>query len=465
MEIPRFRREYLNPRLTTEDLGNSFQSFVHELLGHDYPDLHLFPGRGKDGCIDLFQEVTDARLVVECKHIEKDGLADAERRWRDVAVKLTTHLADPAGPTKFQAQYGPWYGTTPPIRKFIFCVSSVLRNLEQRDELQHDIAGFFNELGFTYPHLSHLRDLSVKILDWSDLETRLRQRPHLVFRWFPSTRPIGLLPLEDSIEHGTFRSYLSSDKLPFYSRGEHLKTVPAPPGIDIPDEEELLRLLEDGSVTGLMLTGAGGVGKTRLTLEIGRLAQRTGWNVYRVQSRLSDDALTRLGETLTPATQVLLLVDYIETQRDFNELVETLNDLNDTYSLRIRYVASCRTSYYASVAATSRHKRVDLSAVSQEWARAWSKSYQQQTVRHILEQSGIEVTESHLAVCRGIPVLAVFVAYLYNTGRTSDLAELLQEADFGNWVVRRVQLTFPGVAVNRRLAMLMALFPMPSDQP
>jgi hypothetical protein len=462
MEIPRFRREYLNPRLTTEDLGNSFQSFVHELLGHDYTDLHLFPGRGKDGCIDLFQEVTDARLVVECKHMEEDGLAEARRRWREVTVKLTKHLADPAGPTKFQAQYGPWYGTTPPIRKFVFCVSSVLQNLEQRDELQHDIAGFFNELGLTYPHLSHLRDLSVKILDWSDLETRLRQRPHLVFRWFPQTRPIGLLPLEESIEYGTFRSYLSSDKLPFYGRGQHLKTVPAPAGVDIADEEELLRLLEDGSVTGLMLTGAGGVGKTRLTLELGRLAQQKGWTVLRAHGRLKEDALTVLGERLTPTARVLLLVDYVETQRDFGELVETLNGLNESYALKVRYAASCRTSYYSTVAAASRHRRVDLSPPSEDRSQSWLRSYREQTVHHILEQSGIRVPEEYLAVCHDIPVLAVFVTYLYSKKRELELAELLKEADFGIWVAKRIQLSFGETVVDRDLAKLMALFPIPT---
>jgi hypothetical protein len=394
--------------------------------------------------------------------MEEDGLAEARRRWRDVAVKLTKHLADPAGPTKFQAQYGPWYGTTPPIREFIFCVGSVLQNLEQRDELQHDIAGFFNELGFTYPHLSHLRDLSVKILDWSDLETRLRQRPHLVFRWFPLTRPIGLLPLEESIEHGTFRSYLSSDKLPFYGRGQHLRTVPAPAGVDIADEEELLRLLEEGSVTGLMLTGAGGIGKTRLTLEVGRLAQQKGWTVLRAHGRLKEDTLTVLGERLTPTAQVLLLVDYVETQRDFGELVETLNGLNESYALNVRYAASCRTSYYSTVAAASRHRRVDLSPPSEDRSQSWLRSYREQTVRHILEQSGIRVTEEYLAVCRDIPVLAVFVTYLYSKKREVELAELLKEADFGIWVAKRIQLSFGETVVDRDLAKLMALFPIPT---
>lgn len=239
--------------------------------------------------------------------------------------------------------------------------------------------------------------------------------------------------------------------------------MPAPPGVDIPEEEKLLSLLEEGDTTGLVVTGGGGVGKTRMMLEIGRLAQRKGWLVLRVQSRLREDALERLAERITPSTPVLLLVDYIETHKDFSELVETLNDLNDTYFLHLRYIASCRTSFYQTIAAISRHKRVDLSPVVQDSIIRWFEGYQKQTVRYILEQSGIEITDRHLAICRNKPILAVLVSYLHSMGRQPDLAELLKEIDFGTWVAKRVQLSFGQTEINRDLAQLVALFPMPFD--
>jgi len=461
MGIPPFLRENVNPSLCAGDIGSSFQNFVHELLEHEFLGLVRFPAGGKDGCIDLVQDLPGDRLVIECKYIGDGGFAEARKRWREVAAKLETHLADLEGPTKGQAQYRPWYETDLPIHRFVFCVSSLLSNLDQRDELTGEIRQTFAELASRKSHLSHLANLSITLFDWGDLETRLRKNPYLLFRWFPATRPFGLVPLDESVESGTLRSYLSSAKLPYYSRGQHLATIPAPAGVDIPGEDALLDRLGGGEFTGLVVTGAGGVGKTRLSLEIGRRAQERGWTVLRVRSRLQEDSLHALGERLTPAARVLLVIDYIETQRDFAELVEILNDLNDTFHFNVRYLASCRTSYYQAVAATSRHREVDISPHGLTRAADWFEGYRSGIVRHILGRSGLEVSGKHLAVCRDMPVLAVLLTYLHATGRGDELECLLEEEDFAKWVAKRVQLSFPGASIDRKLATLMALFPVP----
>ncbi len=463
MEIPRFSRENLNARLVHEDLGEAFQDIVHELLLPDYPELHRFPSRGKDGAIELSETKAASRSIVECKQITKDGLPEAQKRWRDVAHKLRTHLADPSGPRRGQGQYRPWYRKDPTIREYLFCISSQLVNQDQKDQLKQEIVEFFTELVKEYAHLLHLTDLSVTVFDWNDLCTRLQQRPHLPFRWFPRIRPHGLVPLHDVPDVGTFRSYLASGKLPFYSRAQHLKDIPAPEGVDIPDEEGLLSQLGTNYTSGLVVTGRGGLGKTRLTLEIARRADSKGWLVLRVQGRLREDALEHLAERITPDTPVLLLLDYIEAQRNFTDFAETLNDLNDAYSLRLYYVASCRPSYYKTIAAVPRLRQVDLSPVVQGSGQSWEENYRRQAVRHILEHSGVEVTGQHLAICRDIPILAVFVSYLSSQGRQAELAELLNEADFGTWVAKRLQLSFSQTIIDRDLALLIALFPMPAQ--
>ena len=461
MGTPPFLRENINPSLCTDDVGSSFQNFVHELLEPEFPGLVRFPAGGKDGCIDLVQDLPSDRLVIECKHIGDGGFAEARKRWREVADKLETHLADPNGPTRGQAQYRPWYRTDLPIQRFRFCISCSIVNTDLRDQLTCEIRETFSALASRHSHLSHLANLSTNLLDWGDLETRLRNNPCLLFRWFPATRPFGLVPLDEIVEAGTLRSYLSSAKLPYYSRSHHLTAVPAPAGVDIPGEDALLDSLEGGKFTGLVVTGAGGVGKTRLSLEIGRRAHDRGWTVLRVRSRLQQDSLHALGERLTPAARVLLVIDYIETQRDFAELVEILNDLNDTFHFNVRYLASCRTSYYQGVAATSRHRQVDISPHGLPRAADWFEGYRSETVRHILGQSGLEVSKKHLAVCRDIPVLAVLLAYLHATGRGDELEGLLEEEDFARWVAKRVQLSFPGASIERKLATLMAFFPLP----
>src|SRR5205085_11823911 len=127
----------------------------------------------------------------------------------------------------------------------------------------------------------------------------------------------------------------------------------------------------------------------------------------------------------------LLLIDYVETQRDFAEFVDVLNDLNDAVGLHLRYVANCRASYYSTIATTERHTEINLSPTTEDSAAVgWLDGYRHQTIRHILEHGGIEVTGRHLKVCRGVPVLAVFMSYLHATGRRPALESLLEEENF-----------------------------------
>ncbi len=464
MEIPKFCQEHLNPKLCQQDIGCAFQEFVHEALLNDYPDLHFFPCLGKDGAIDLSQTMSASRTIVECKYNGKDSFEDILSIWKNVASKLEKHLVDPSGPTTGQAQYKPWYRVDLPIREYIFCVSSTISNQNQIDQLKIMIVEFFRNLSIKHEHLNHLNGLSVEVLDWNACCSLLKKRPHLIFRWFPKTRIQGFVPLYDSLDTGTFHAYLNSEKLTYYSRSQHLKVMSAPQGVEIPDEENLLNILEKGDTTGLIVTGGGGVGKTRLMLEIGRLAQDKKWLVFRVEGKLKDNSLEQLSHQINPETSVLLLVDYIENQKEFYDIVETLNGINDTYSLHLRYIACCRTSYYQTIGDTSRHIRVDLSPPVQDLAVNWYENYQKQTVVHILKESGLEVSDKHLDICRNKPIFAVLISYLYCSGRQPDLAELLKEKDFGTWVTRRLRLSFGQADINRDLALLIALFPMQSDK-
>jgi len=331
------------------------------------------------------------------------------------------------------------------------------------DRLQEEIRSFFSKLSSSRSHLAHLASVSLKVLDWNDLRTSLMQHPQMLLRWFPRTRPIGLVPIDDFSEIGSFRSYLYSDVLPYYDRHGHLRLVPAPPDSALPDEQQLLLGLRDSDITGLIITGKGGVGKTRLTLEVGRLARRQGWLVLRCRGNLSADTVVQLAELVSTKDQVLIVADYIEVQREFNEFVEALIALNDTYDLHIRYVANCRASFYRSLAFLPSHAQLNLSPVFNEGEALWVQGFQKEVVRHILESSDLAIAQEHLLVCRNRPVFAVFMSYLHRSGRSEELAELSGEQDFSRWVARRLQLTFGEAATTRRLAELMVMFPLPDE--
>ena len=73
------------------------------------------------------------------------------------------------------------------------------------------------------------------------------------------------------------------------------------------------------------------------------------------------------------------------------------------------------------------------------------------------------MTDRHLRVCSDKPILAVFLSHLQAVGKTDDLEDLLGQADFGQWVIKRVQMSFGHLPVDRDLAALVAMFPMSAE--
>ena len=461
VNLPRFTADEINTRLKGNGVGDAFQTFVYEVLLHDYPELHPFPTGGKDGAIDLCQTTDDHRVVLECKYVgadDPDAPAAVQAEWRKVAKHLKDHLADPNGPTRGQSQYSPWYRKAPAIEKYIFCTNSNTTTLSNGDKLKDKIAEFFQELSRQLPHLSHLSSLKVEVLDWTDFSRKTLAQPHLVFRWFPNMRPKGFIPLDEP--HDTsFGAFLQSENLSYYSRHEHMTHFPFLKGTTIQDEDSLLDRLKTDDVSGLIITGRAGVGKTRLMLELGHGAKTRGWIVLRVlRGGMERDALHHLADQVGTDTTVLLLFDYIETRADFAVLVEDLLTLNQTYHYSLRYLASCRNSHYRAVQKIERHERVNLSPPEVPSKQEWLRNYQRETVKRVLEQSGLPLSEACIALCHDTPVLAVFLAYLQKSGRETDLAKLLQERDFGQWLTGR--LAHHSSEAPQELAMLAALFPL-----
>ena len=461
LRIPRFSREDVNPRFTAEaDIGALFQQFAWEVFLRDFPDLRNFAGSGRDGAIDQSATHGDLRTVIECKFLGEDGLPRAQKAWREVAAHLSDNLADPAGPPPGQPQYRPWYRREPSIHEYWFCISSGLGAQENQDALREEIAAFFQKLARSRPHLAHLGDLDVAVFDWGAFETRLQNRRSLAFRWFPGALLAGFAPLDDFRPAGRFRVYLSSEKLPYYSRARHHGTRIAAHGFFA--EEDLVDALKPGERDGIIISGPGGAGKTRLTLELGRIAQERGWYALRVKSHLRTEDLDVLAQN-AGEEPILLLIDYLETQRGFPDFVERLGDLNDELGTHLSYIANCRNSYYPSVATTPRHKPVEIGHEPGEGAGPLQPSFESGLIRHIFSTFGMEGTAEQIAVAGHSPILAVFLATLHLEGKWEDLRSLLDEGDFATWIRKRIELSFAGAVgleLEHDLALLFALFPL-----
>ncbi|MFN5398882.1 MAG: hypothetical protein ACK5RE_20270 [Pseudanabaena sp.] len=56
--------------------------------------------------------------------------------------------------------------------------------------------------------------------------------------------------------------------------------------------------------------------------------------------------------------------------------------------------------------------------------------------------------------------MAVFLAYLHNCERNADLASLVGEPSFGQWLIKRIRLSFQTPQIEQKLAFLIAQFPL-----
>jgi hypothetical protein len=432
------------------DPDAGFQRFCFELLRQHRSGLRRYQTEGRDGGIDLIEERQDGLGAVECKRIGTDGLQAARSRWNTVAKSLTAHL-----PTRSQSQYSPWWNGDEPIRKYTLCISSALPNHARVEDLRGDIKQLFRELGEAHGHLQHLRDIEVEVLHWPDLLAKLEDAPTLLFRWFPRSRPLGLIPVDRPVARGHFSSFLDSSHLDYYSRDRHIAEHGRPRNVQVEGEQDILNRLDE--VLGLIITGAGGYGKTRLVQELGLLAQQQGWCVLRVAGPWRQQSLSRLAAMVGSSTRVLLLLDYIEMQQGFSDAVNDLLSLHETYGLHIRYVANCRSSFYTRVAHLPLHEEIPLAP---EHGKDWFRDFRRSVVRHILETGGLAAKPQALEdVCREVPVLAVFLVYLSINGRAEDLNRLLGEKDFGRWVRRRLATSFQGTE-SQEVATMVAQFPM-----
>lgn len=111
-----------------------------------------------------------------------------------------------------------------------------------------------------------MADIQVHVRGWDDFHGELRRRFPLRYRWFGDL-PQGVVPIRDKrFKSRSFRRFLFEDSLPFFSRERYLAETS---GQKLTREEHLVSNLSaaDGD-EALILAGAGGVGKTRLSLEL-----------------------------------------------------------------------------------------------------------------------------------------------------------------------------------------------------
>ena len=387
-----------------------------------------------DGGIDLYCD--QEGLVVECKFVGaqvKDESARVEQEWKGVRDKLNEALATQDGrATPTRAPYQPWADAERPIKRYIFSTSARLANETKQRDLAATIQNFFCDIIAARPGYEHLQAIKVQVIDWTNIEARLADQPALVFKWLKQW-PSGFAALDDRSPTG-FRAFLHNEQLLYLARD----SWQAPPGLRHPwTETTLVEQLTQADTAEpiIVLTGQGGVGKTRLGLECARRLQGSGWWAVHCDGlRATTAGLRELLQESSTATRLLLFVDYLETWPTFEAFANDVIDLNETSGHQIRIIATCRASYRDRLPSFVKPRTVGGDA-------AIEIAYSEAVTEYILSKTDNADIEDLARKCRYNFALAAFLLFLKRERPdefAGEISALRAEPNFEAWIVKRL---------------------------
>lgn len=447
MGSARLVSERLMRRSRMESLDDvSFPHFVRLALERDIPSIRVF-GANEDGGIDLFAEDEQGgRIVYQCKYLKSPSKSPLSA-WREERKKLARNLILNGGSPK-EVQFSPWFNNDRPITKYVFCYSRCAVNLHQLDKnaadsraLECEIQALF-ELLSKREGLDHLASIRIEALCGDKLLDLSASQEALEFKIFGPQFPAGILEVDADAETSDlgFISYLT--RIPYFSRTA-FNARNVSPALLREEADIIEELLYDTAPSAvLLITGPGGFGKTRLALELTSVAKAMhGTLCFRLSNAVTAEALVDLHAAL-PAVPVIFLIDYLESQGNFEVLLATIMRLNALQGNRFRVIATCRSSYYRKQLIDSDYEVIDL---ADQQGRGIQVSYREFVFKHILDSSGYHLPEEFGVDSGYNPVIAALLVYLGHSGgkaeNISQMADLIAEpryrTDLARLLIRR----------------------------
>ncbi len=235
--------------------------------------------------------------------------------------------------------------------------------------------------------------------------------------YFPSAKEIN-----------SYKHYLLEGVLPYYSLDAFHAEQGTDPGLY--SETYLLQELQGNpGIEGGIISGKGGIGKTRLMLQLGLMAHEEDWNVLVLNHSFNDEALLGAFLATQPRQKHLLLIDYLEECSWFGEswLEELRTHCRDVGD--IKFLGNCRNSFV--------YPELDAWLDVQMDQHPAQEEYEYSVIAHIL--AGIYPLNSpdstqDLFVKK--PSFAVFLRYLEQRYPGQE-QNILQFRDFKTWLVGR----------------------------
>jgi hypothetical protein len=455
-----------------EDVGRAFQQFVWEALSQsDFAGgtLVQHPVRGVDGGIDLIQEKGGRRTILECKFHGDRRTDSVESDWKKIAKILRNTLPALLAGEKaaiLRSPHGPWLDRERPVTAYWFCTSASLPNQAALDRVVRKIREDLAAIAELAPGLSHLRDVHVEVRSAQHFAGTLAKLARLRFRWFGGL-PHGLTAIGAySTSTRTFRKFLQGGCLPYFSFGEFTRETNAVSDF-LPDPEHLLdRLIED-SRPALIISGRGGIGKTRLGLEVAVAAERRGIVSLACGQQVDGAAIESLAREHIDTATCLIFIDYAEAHPNLTAIGGAIEAVN-AVGHRLRLIATCRSSGERTVEHALEELGTRSVVLDDEKDGTTTRPYVDWVVDRILAHGNLKNVPGLSKVCAGLPVLATFALHLSQSQPGNFerfFGGLTTEMSFEQWASRRIEIMLKALGSIRdqslrRMAEVAAILPL-----
>jgi hypothetical protein len=429
-----------------EDRSDAFQQLIGDgLLAMSRHSAHSYPTKREDGSIDSFLAIGAPLVppfenlllpaIIECKDHD-DSLPRVGENILDGWGKVRSKLARQANegwPNLFK----PWRE----VSSYIYVVSAVIPSQDVRQTLEVRIHDFFANLEPDQrPPIGH-----ILLLDWNDVRLWLNQFSDVRDSWL-GTGALNIISL-NQYRSGLsgFRRFLRSDEL-LYS----------PPAGNSTYHPEVLfdRLADPNVTTGILLVGAGGVGKTRTSYEVALLAEKFLWRVLYVLPADPPVTTEQLSAIVLAqhSAHTLVIFEYLDQMPhlDIGALRRSLIPRARAAGIHLACLANSRPGFVwkPHPERDALFTRVDLS-LSTEEAQALSKWAVKRTAPNaclVLSDEEVFRVSGHR------PIIALLVAQqleklaIAGTLSSETVQPIRAEDPLGHWLRRRLaedELTTP----------------------
>ena len=213
--------------------GEEFESLCSAVLSFEHPQVKLYRRPGRDGCIDAMSN--DKKTVYQFKYRSSGSILDVANREFN---KIKSIKED-----KKHKYHKPWSK----VNKWVL-MTNLSKNPSDETKWKEKIESKFEDI-----------DIDVELWSGEDLEKLIRKHSPIQSEFFGDSGRL-YLSITEAKQYLENKSILKSEyETTYYDRETDLK--------------EATKFIKSSKEKILLVTGEGGVGKTRFLLEIGNILE------------------------------------------------------------------------------------------------------------------------------------------------------------------------------------------------